>query len=156
MVRDPASRSWSPALLSGACGPAGAMSAAVRKDLALNLSAVHENIRGRASKRFRNWFRVKASGSTGPMCFKIGRSCLRPPIVRGESSRVFLGGALQQSPPLRRPSSMVGQFSIEVNRKNQPASRPYQLLPSSKPARMRVSYSGTDRLLTSASGAHLN
>ena len=72
MVRDPASRSWSPARLSGACGPADAMSTAVSNDLALNLSAVHENIRGRASKRFRNWFRVKASGSIGPMCFSLG------------------------------------------------------------------------------------
>ena len=79
MVRDPASRSWSPARLSGACGPAGAMSAAVRKDLALNLSAVHENIRGRASKRFRNWFRVEASGSIGPMCFTLGYGFAAPP-----------------------------------------------------------------------------
>jgi hypothetical protein len=72
---------------------------------------------------FRIWFRVKASGSIGPMCLRSGRSRLRPPIVRDESSRVFLGGALQQSPPLRRPSSMVGQFSVEVNRKDEPATR---------------------------------
>jgi hypothetical protein len=108
-VGDPASRSWSPVRLSGACGPAGASSAAVRKDLNLNLSAVHEKIRSRAyGQRFRNWFRVKASGSIGPMCFKSGAVACAPPIVRDESSRVFLGGALQQSPPLRRPSSMVG------------------------------------------------
>ena len=45
----------------------------------LNLSAVHENIRSRAyGQRFRNWFRVKASGSIGPMCFKSGAVCLRP------------------------------------------------------------------------------
>ena len=68
-VRDPTSRSWSPARLSGACGPAGALSAAVRKNLKLNLSAVHENIRSSAyGQRFRIWFRVKASGSIGPMC----------------------------------------------------------------------------------------
>jgi hypothetical protein len=57
------------------------------------------------------------------MCLRSGRSCLRPPIVRDESSRVFLGSALQQSPPLRRPSSMVEQFSVEVNRKDELASR---------------------------------
>jgi hypothetical protein len=123
-IGDPASRSWSPLRLSGACGPAGAMSAAVRKDLNLNLSAVHEKIRSRAyGQRFRNRFRVKASGSIGPMCFKSGAVACAPPIVRDESSRVFLGGALQQSPPLRRPSSMVGQFSLEVNRKDEPAVR---------------------------------
>src|ERR1039457_2518656 len=144
-VGDPASRSWSPVRLSGACGPSGALSAAVRKDLNLNLSAVHENIRSRAyGQRFRNWFRVKASGSIGPMCFKSGAVACAPPIVRDESSRVFLGGALQQSPPLRRPSSMVGQFSLEVNRKDEPAVRRRPLLPSSKPAEMRAFYSGTD------------
>src|SRR5471032_1940760 len=62
----------------------------------------------------------------------------QPPIVRDESSRVFLGGALQQSPPLRRPSSMVGQFSLEVNRKDEPAVCRRPLLPSSKPAEMRA------------------
>jgi hypothetical protein len=123
-VGDPASHSWSPARLSGACGPAGALSAAVRKDLNLNLSAVHESIRSRAyGQRFRSWFRVEASGSIGPMCFKSGAVACAPPVVRDESSRVFLGGALQQSPPLRRPSSMVGQFSLEVNRKDEPAVR---------------------------------
>src|SRR5450432_92105 len=70
----------------------------------------------------------------------------QPPIVRDESSRVFLGGALQQSPPLRRPSSMVGQFSLEVNRKDEPAVCRRPLLPSSKPAEMRAFYSGTDIL----------
>src|SRR5580692_1106101 len=55
------------------------------------------------------------------MCFKSGAVAYAPPIVRDESSRVFLGGALQQSPPLRRPSSMVGQFSLEVNSKDEPA-----------------------------------
>ena len=117
----------------------------MRKDLNLNLSAVHENIRSRAyGHRFRNWFRVKASGSIGPMCFKSGAVACAPPIVRDESSRVFLGGALQQSPPLRRPSSMVGQFSLEVNRKDEPAVRRRPLLPSSKLAEMREFYSGTD------------
>src|ERR1019366_1900655 len=145
-VGDPASRSWSPVRLSGACGPSGALSAAVRKDLNLNLSAVHENIRSRAyGQRFRNWFRVKASGSIGPMCFKSGAVACAPPIVRDESSRVFLGGALQQSPPLRRPSSMVGQFSLEVNRKDEPAVRRRRpLLPSSKPAILRAFYVGTN------------
>jgi hypothetical protein len=96
----------------------------VRKDLNLNLSAVHENIRNSAyGQRFRNWFRVKASGSIGPMCFKSGAVTCALPIVRDESSRVFLGGALQQSPPLRRPSSMVGQISREVNRKDEAAVR---------------------------------
>jgi hypothetical protein len=67
-VGDPASRSWSPVRLSGACGPAAALSAAVRKDLNLNLSAVHEKIRSRAyGQRFRNWFREKASGSIRAM-----------------------------------------------------------------------------------------
>ena len=61
------------------------MSAAVRKDLALNLSAVHENIRGRASKRFRNCFRVKASGSIGPMCFSLGYSFAAPPFIAAMS-----------------------------------------------------------------------
>jgi hypothetical protein len=145
-VGDPTSRSWSPARLLGACSPAGALSAAVRKDLNLNLSAVHENIRSSAyGQRFRIWFRVKASGSIGPMCSKSGAVACAPPIVRDESSRVFLGGALQQSPPLRRPSSMVGQFSLEVNRKHEPAVRRWALLPSSKPAEMRAFYSGADK-----------
>src|ERR1039458_9204879 len=78
------------------------------------------------------------------MCFKSGAVACAPPIVRDESSRVFLGGALQQSPPLRRPSSMVGQFSLEVNRKDEPAVRRRPLVPSSKPAEMRAFYSGTD------------
>src|SRR5450432_2054906 len=68
----------------------------------------------------------------------------QPPIVRDESSQVFLGGALQQSPPLRRLSSIVGQFSLEVNRKDEPAVRRRPPLPSSKPAEMRAFYSGTD------------
>ena len=124
---------------------AGALSAAVRKDLNLNLSAVHEQIRGRAyGQRFRNWFRVKASGSRSD-CFKSGAVACAPPIVRDESGRVFLGGALQQSPPLRRPSSTVGQFSLEVHRKDEPAVRGRALLPSSKPAEMRAFYSGADK-----------
>ena len=144
-VGDPASRSWSPVRLSGACGPAGAWSAAVRKDLNLNLSAVHENIHIRAyGQRFRNWFRVQASGSIGPMCFKSGAVACAPPIVRDESSRVFLGGALQQSPPLRRPSSMVGQFSLEVNRKHEAVVLRRLPSSSSKPAEMRAFYPGTD------------
>ena len=62
MVRDPASRSWSPARLSGACGPAGVLSAAVRKDLDLPTSAVRENGCGRAmANDFRDSFRLKAS-----------------------------------------------------------------------------------------------
>src|SRR5713226_318753 len=79
------------------------------------------------------------------MCLKSGAVCLRPPIVRDESSRVFLGGALQQSPPLRRPSSMVGQFSVEVNRKDEPGLCRGRLLLSSKPVKMRAFYSGTDK-----------
>jgi hypothetical protein len=42
--------------------------------------------------------------------------------VCDESSRVFLGVALQQSPPLRRPTSMLGQFSVGVNRKDESLS----------------------------------
>jgi hypothetical protein len=41
---------------------------------------------------------------------------------------------------------MVGQFSLEVNRKDEPAVRRRPLLPSSKPAEMRAFYSGTDTL----------
>src|SRR5437899_12936131 len=84
------------------------------------------------------------------MCLKSGAVCLRPPIVRDESSRVFLGGALQQSPPLRRPSSMVGQFSVEVNRKDEPGLCRGRLLLSSKPAKLRAFYSGTDNLPSAA------
>ena len=40
---------------------------------------------------------------------------------------------------------MVGQFSLEVNRKDEPAVRRRPLLPSSKPAILRVFYSGTDK-----------
>ena len=126
----------------------------MREDLNLDLSAVHESIRSRAyGQRFRNWFRVKASGSIGPMCFKSGAVACAPPIVRDESSRVFLGGALQQSPPLRRPSSMVGQFSLEVNRKDEPAVIRRPPPPSSKPAEMRAFYSGADTL--KATPSHL-
>jgi hypothetical protein len=39
---------------------------------------------------------------------------------------------------------MVGQFSLEVNRKDQPAVRRRPLLPLSKPAEMRAFYSGAD------------
>jgi hypothetical protein len=77
----------------------------MRKDLNLNLSAVHESIRSRAyGQRFRNWFRVKASGSIGPMCFKSGAVACAPPIVRDESSRVFLGGC---SPAIASASPTV-------------------------------------------------
>ena len=107
----------------------------------------------RNGHRFRNRFRVKASGSIGPMCFKSGAVACAPPIVRDESSRVFLGGALQQSPPLRRPCSMVGQFSLEVNRKDEPAVRRRPLLPSSKPAEMRAFNSGTDSIRHAAQEA---
>src|SRR5438445_13330968 len=93
---------------------------------------------------FRNWFRVKASGSIGPMCLKSGAAACARPSSGDESSRVFLGGALQQSPPLRRPSSMVGQFSVEVNRKDEPGLCRGRLLLSSKPAKLRAFYSGTD------------
>ena len=121
-VRDPASRSWSAARLSGAHGPAGARSAAVRKDLSLHLSAVHENIRGRASRRFRNWFRVQASGSIGPICFSWGTASPHPFIVHDESSRVFLGGALQRSPPLRRPLQSWCSFRVRSTGKTSQAS----------------------------------
>jgi len=125
VVRDPASRSWSPARLSGARGPAGAMSAAVRKDLALNLSAVHENIRGRASKRFRNWFRVKASGSIGPMCFSLGGYGFAAPPSSSAMSPVgySLAVALQQSPPLRRPLPWWCRFRLRSTGKYKPGSR---------------------------------
>ena len=41
---------------------------------------------------------------------------------------------------------MFVQFSVEVNRKDNSASLRGQLLPSSKPATIRVFYSGTDML----------
>jgi hypothetical protein len=41
---------------------------------------------------------------------------------------------------------MVGQFSLEVNRNDEPVARRRPLLPSSKPAEMRAFYSGTDKL----------
>ena len=76
----------------------------MRKDLNLNLSAVHESIRSRAyGQRFRNWFRVKASGSRSD-CFKSGAVACAPPIVRDESSRVFLGGC---SPAIASASPTV-------------------------------------------------
>jgi hypothetical protein len=77
------------------------MSAAVRKDLAQNLSAVHENIRGRASKRFRNWFRVKASGSIGPMCFSLGGTASPHPPSSSAMSPVGYSLALLSSSRLR-------------------------------------------------------
>jgi hypothetical protein len=39
---------------------------------------------------------------------------------------------------------MVGQFSVEVNRKGEAGLSRGPLLPSSKPAKLRVFYSGTD------------
>ena len=39
---------------------------------------------------------------------------------------------------------MVGQFSLEVNRKDELGVRRRPLLPSSKPAEMGAFYSGTD------------
>jgi len=45
---------------------------------------------------------------------------------------------------------MVGQFSLEVNRKDEPAVRRWALLPSSKPAEMRAFYSGADMSCGSA------
>jgi hypothetical protein len=82
MVRDPASRSWSPARLSGACGPAGAMSAAVRKDLALNLSAVHENIRGRAASRLARCCRRQNRQQCG---------CFIPPLTARALAQKYNG-----------------------------------------------------------------
>ena len=52
------------------------------------------------------------------MFFFGGYGFADPPfIVRDESSRVFLGGALQQSASASPTSSMVVQISVEVNRK---------------------------------------
>jgi hypothetical protein len=39
---------------------------------------------------------------------------------------------------------MVGQFSVEVNRKDAPGLCRASLLPSSKPAKMRAFYSGAN------------
>jgi hypothetical protein len=39
---------------------------------------------------------------------------------------------------------MVVQFSVEVNRKDEPSPRGGRLLPSSKPAEMRAFYSGAN------------
>ena len=118
-VSDPASRSWSPARRSGARGPAGALSTAERKDLALNLSAVHENIRGRTSKRFRNWFRVQASGSVRYVL--LGVRLRRTP---SSSTMSPVGYSWRCSPAVASASptsSMVVQFSVEVNRKDEPS-----------------------------------
>jgi hypothetical protein len=41
---------------------------------------------------------------------------------------------------------MVGQFSVEVNRKDAPGLCRGPLLPSSKPAKMRAFYSGVDNM----------
>ena len=94
-----------------AFGPADAVGAAVRKDLDPNLSAVYENVRSRAYFQ-----RVLETGleyrhrDLSVRYVSFGRRlCPRPPIVRDESSRVFLGVALQQTPPLRRPPSIVSQ-----------------------------------------------
>ena len=43
---------------------------------------------------------------------------------------------------------MVGQFSVEVNRKDEPGLCRGRLLLSSKPVKMRAFYSGTDRLFS--------
>lgn len=61
--------------------------------------------------------RVEASGSIGPMCFFWGTASPHPFIVRDESGRLFLGAALQQSPPLRRPSLILDQArnSVKTN-----------------------------------------
>src|ERR1022692_2540125 len=135
-VRDPASRSWSPARLSGAHGPAGARSAAVRKDLSLNLSAVHENIRGRASRRFRNWFRVQASGSIGPICFSWGTASPHPFIVRDESSRVFLGGCspavASASPTSNHGGAVFGRGQQE--RRAKPPARVFAVVKTGRNA----------------------
>jgi hypothetical protein len=117
------------------------------KDLNLNLSAVHENIRNRVySQRFRNWFRVKASGSISPMCFKSGAVACAPPIIRDESTPGIPWGC---SPAIAvrfadRPQ-WWGRFPLEVNSKDEPAVRRRPLLPSSKPAEMGVFYPGTDK-----------
>jgi hypothetical protein len=95
MGRDPASRSWSPPGVGSLARPVQ-MSAAVRKDLALNLSAVHENIRGRASNEFRNWFRVEAFG-----------------IYRSDVS--FFGGVRLRRTPSSSAMSPVGYSSAVLS-----------------------------------------
>src|ERR1019366_5168777 len=49
--------------------------------------------------------------------FLWGTASPHPFIVRDESSRVFLGGALQQSPPLRRPLQWSCSFRPRSTRK---------------------------------------
>ena len=74
-VPNPAARSWSPRRLSraGAFGPAGALGAAVGKDLdQTSPPSTRTSAVARIAKDFRNWFRVEASGSIGPMCFLSG------------------------------------------------------------------------------------
>lgn len=124
MVRDPASRPWSPAGCREPVARAGAMSAAVRKDLALNLSAVHENLRGRASKTNLETSLESRHRDLSVRCvFFGGTASPHPFIVRDESSRVFLGGALQQSPPLRRHHQWWCSFRLRSTGKDKPASR---------------------------------
>ena len=148
MVRDPASRSWSPARLSGACGPAGVLSAAVRKDLAVNLSAVHENIRGRASKRFRNCFRVQASGSVGPMCvfrLRLRRTAQNwwAPSSKPAILRVFYSGA--DNIGRRRNANSVGDAILLASSPVSTGCRAAFKAPSAKPTSTRVFWSGPGR-----------
>ena len=77
------------------------MSAAVRKDLALNLSAVHENIRGRASKRFRNWFRVEGIGIYRSDVFFFGGYGFAAPPSSSAMSPVGYSSAVLSSSRLR-------------------------------------------------------
>lgn len=71
-----------------------------------------------AEQRYRVWFRVRRHGElsadiggarpSNPTC-----PCHRP----DESNRLFLGAALQQSPPLHRPELMMNGSRSAVKRK---------------------------------------
>jgi len=64
----------------------------VRKDPNLNLSTVHESIhysRVRPNE-LETGLEWRHQDLSVRCCFQVGRSCLRPPIVHDESSRVLL------------------------------------------------------------------
>ena len=96
------------------------------------------------ANEFRNWFRVKASGSIGPMCFKSGAvACARPSSAMspaGYSLAVLSSNRLRFADRLQ----WWGSFRLRSTGKTSQPLAGGQLLPSSKPAKMRAFYSGTD------------
>ena len=121
----------------------------------LNLSAVHEKIRSRAyGQRFRNWFRVKASGSIGPMC--SSRAQLPAPRPSSAMSPAGYSLAVLSSNRLRFADRLQwwGSFRLTSTGKTSQPSAGGPPLPSSKPAEMRAFYSGTDTELVSSPCQH--